>query len=191
VQLLLIRNLHLVDENTVRRRGAVAIELNCVGELVIHGAGEKRSVRNIHRHPHAIHSKRIMQHGVSDGVIVVFGHNVVPGSRSEARNSKSGGVPAFQAVVENAPLVARIQSLPAKVVNPSVQNLLAFKLNALRQVFRARRDIEIKFVRESANLRSYRRVLLVEVSVGVRDAGCNAELCGRAVLTGCGDAQRV
>jgi hypothetical protein len=92
---LLIRNLHLVDENTVRRRRAVAIELHSVGELVVYCAGEKRVVRDVHRHPHAVHGKRIMQHGVGDGVIMVFGNNVVPGSRSEARNSQAGGVPAF------------------------------------------------------------------------------------------------
>jgi hypothetical protein len=33
---LLIGNLHLVNENTVCSRGAVAIELHCIGELIIH-----------------------------------------------------------------------------------------------------------------------------------------------------------
>ena len=52
---LLIRNLHLVDEDAIWRGGAVAIELNGVGELVIHGAGEKRVVRDVHRGTNAIH----------------------------------------------------------------------------------------------------------------------------------------
>ena len=119
-----------------------------------------------------------MQHCVSNSVIVVFGHNMVPGSWRELRKSDAGRVPALEAVVKNTPLVAGIKSLPAEVVNPSIQNLLAFKLNGLWQIFRARRDVEIKLVCESANLFSYRRVLLVEVSVGEWDCGCNAELCG-------------
>ena len=141
---LLIRNLHLVNEDTVRRGGAVAIELKGIGELVIHGPGEKRVVRDVHRHPHAVNGKRVMEHGVCDRVIVVFGHNVVPGSRGEACKSKTSGVPAFQAVIKNAPLVAGIQSLPAEVVDPSVQNLLALKLNCLGRVSEPARDIEIK-----------------------------------------------
>ena len=92
---LLIRNLHLVNKDTVRRGGAVAIELNGIGELVVHRAGEKRVVRDVHRHPHAVNGKRIMQNSVGDRVIVVFSHNVVPGSRSETRKSEAGGVPAF------------------------------------------------------------------------------------------------
>jgi hypothetical protein len=132
---LLIRNLHLVNENTVCSRGAVAIELHGIRELVIHRAGEKRVVRNVHRHPHAVDGKRVMQYGVSNGVIVVFGHNMVPCSGSEARKRDAGSVPAFQAVVKNAPLIAGIKGLPAEVVDPSVQNLLAFKLNGLWQSF--------------------------------------------------------
>lgn len=92
---LLIRNLHLVDENTISRCCAVAIELHGIRELIIHRSGEKRIVRNVHRHPHAVNRQRVMQHGVSNGVIVVFGNNVVPGSRSEARKSNAGRVPAF------------------------------------------------------------------------------------------------
>ena len=149
-----------------------------IGELVIHGSGEKRVVRDVHRHPHTVHGKRVMQNGMGHGVIVVFGNNVVPGSRREARKRNAGSVPAFQSVVEYAPLVARRQSLPSEVVNPSVQNLLALKLNGLWQIFRARGDIEIKLICESANLRSDRRVLLVEVSVGEGDCGGNVELCG-------------
>jgi hypothetical protein len=52
---LLISNLHLVDENTVSRGRAIAIELNGVGELVIHGAGEKRIMRDVHRGANAVH----------------------------------------------------------------------------------------------------------------------------------------
>ena len=178
VKNLLIRNLHLVNENTVWRCRAVAIELHGAGELVIHGPGEERIMRDVHRHPHPVHGKRIMQNGVGHGVIVVFGNNVVPCSRREARKRNAGSVPLLQAIIENAPLVAGIQSLPAEVVNPSVQNLLAFKLNGLWQIFRARGDIKIKLICESANLRSNRRVLLIEVSVGKWDCGCNAELCG-------------
>ena len=122
-------------KDTVSRCRAVAIELHGIRELIIHRSGEKRIVRNVHRHPHAVNRQRVMQHGVSNGVIVVFGNNVVPGSRSEARKSKAAGVPAFQAVIEDAPHVAGIKRLPAEVVNPSVQDLLAFKLNALGQVF--------------------------------------------------------
>lgn len=34
-------------------------------------------------------------------------------------------------------------------------------------------------------------MLLVKVSVGVRDAGSNTELSGRAIFTGRGDAERI
>ncbi len=77
---LLIRDFHLVNVNTIGRRRAVAVQLNGVGELVIHGAGEERVVRNVHRSANAVDGKRVMQHGVGDGVVVVFGNNVVPGA---------------------------------------------------------------------------------------------------------------
>ncbi len=92
-------------------------------------------MRDVDWHPHAVNGKRVMQDGVGNGVIVVFGHNMVPGSRSEARKRDAGSVPAFQAIIKNAPLVAGIERLPAEVVHPSVKNLLAFKFNALRQIF--------------------------------------------------------
>ena len=81
---LLIRDFHLINVNAIGRCRAVAVQLNSIGELVIHGAGEKRIVRNIHRSANAVDGKRVMQHGVGRCVIVIFGGNVVPGAGSES-----------------------------------------------------------------------------------------------------------
>src|SRR5215467_8096462 len=67
---LSVRDPHLVDEDAVRRCCAVAVQLHRVGKLVIGGAGEKRIVRDIHRHPNSIDGQCVMQNGVRCGVIM-------------------------------------------------------------------------------------------------------------------------
>src|SRR5690349_18690212 len=116
---------------------------------------------------------------------------MMPGAGRESCKRNSGGIPTLQAVVENAPLVAGIQRLPAEVVNPSIQDLLAFKLNCLRKIFRAGGNVQVELIGERVDLRGYGRVLLIEVSVGKGNCGRDAELCGRAIFTGRGNAERI
>ena len=93
-QFSLVRDLHIVNINAVRRGRAVAIQLDRIRKLIV-GAGEKRVVRDIHRHAHAIHGKRIVNHQVVRRVIVIFRHNMVPGVGREASQREAGRVPSL------------------------------------------------------------------------------------------------
>ena len=48
-----------------------------------------------------------------------------------------GRFPLFDPIVEDAPDIQCVDSLPTEVVNPAAQDLLAFKFNGLRSIFGA------------------------------------------------------
>src|SRR5262249_47034597 len=157
---------------------AVAVQLHGVGEIVVRGAGKERIVRDVHWYAHAIHGEGVMQHSMCSCVVMIFSHDVMPLARRKSRQGQTGCVPALQAIVVDTPAVAGIVRLPGKVVDPSIQGLLAFELDRLWQVLRTGWNVEVKFVGERDNRRSYRRVLLVEVAVGKRDGSRDGELRG-------------
>jgi len=144
---LFVDDAHLVHVDVVRRCRAVAVKLEGVGELVVGGSGEEGVVCYAHHCADAIHRDRVMKHRVAGGVIVIFRHNVVPCTRSERSKCHTGGLPLLQPVVKRAPhQAAMVLRLPGKVVNPSIQRLLAFKFNGLRCRLHAGRDIQVKLV---------------------------------------------
>ncbi len=130
---LLICDRHLVHGNVIGNGRTVAVKLDSIRELVAGGAGEKCIVGNVDGESHAINRKRVMDDGMRRRIVVIFSNKVVPCARSEVSKIQRRRVPALQPVIEDPPLADGIIRLPTEVVNPAVENLLAFKLNGLRR----------------------------------------------------------
>src|SRR5262245_38751199 len=128
--------------------------------------------------------------GVGCQVVMVFGQDVVPRSWRERSKRNGGCIPALQAIVENAPDVGAVLRLPAEIVYPSADDLLALELDGLRQGLHTRSNVDVEFVGQSVDLVFDGRLLPPEVGVGIRRVGRNRKLRGRAVFTGRSDAWR-
>src|SRR5579859_5236059 len=184
---LLPADLHLVDINAVGDSARVTVELYGIGELIA-GPGEKRIVLDVHGKAHTIHGEGVMGDHVRGHVVVVFGDNVVPCAGCEGGKGDIGRVPAFGAVIEDPPHIQGVIGLPAKVIDPAIQNLLALKLKGLGSVLGAGRNINIELVRQSVDLVRNRRMRKIEVGISVGHGSRNRELSAAAIFAGRNDS---
>src|SRR5205809_7318606 len=161
----------------------IAVQLNCVGELVV-GAGEERIMAYVQSVAHSIYGKAVVKYRMGRNIIMVFSSNVVPCPRGEVLKRNVGRFPLFDPIVEDAPDIQCVDSLPTEVVNPAAQDLLAFKFNGLRSIFGAGGNIKIKLIHQVADLVTNGRLLLIPESVGIRNAGSDGKLCGPAIFAG-------
>lgn len=81
---LLVSNPHLVHIEAISAGDIVAVELDCIRELVVPGIGKERIMADIHGGADAVHCEGVVKDGMRSRIVVVFGHHVVPGSGREA-----------------------------------------------------------------------------------------------------------
>src|SRR5215472_9148287 len=157
-RILAVGNPHLVHVDAVGRRVRVTIELHGVGELVGSPA-VKRVVRDVQWKTYTVNGESIEVHDVRRGVVVVFSQNVVPRPRCERSEGNGGGIPLFESVVEGPPDAWSVIRLPAEVVHPSTELVLAFELDRLRSGLHSLGNVDVEFVGERVNLAVHPRVL--------------------------------
>src|SRR2546421_4678469 len=95
---------------------------------------------------HSIYDKGIVKYRMGRNIIMVFSSNVVPCPWRKVLKRNVGRFPLFGSIVEYAPDIQRVDSLPTEVVDPAAQDLLAFEFNSLRGIFEACRNIKIKLI---------------------------------------------
>jgi hypothetical protein len=139
------RDPHIVHKNLERHRNNVQVQLETVGELVA-GSRRSRRVSDVECVSHTVDRQGIVVSRVCRPIIVILGHDMMPGAGGEVLQRNTCALPLFGVVVEYAPLIASILGLPGKVVQVPIEPLLALELDRLWSVLQTCRYVKIELI---------------------------------------------
>lgn len=168
--MLFVRDLHLVEIHAVGSDLAIAVELECISELIVR-AGEKGSMRHVDGKASTIDRERIVKNRVGGRIAMILSDKMVPCSGTETLERNAGRFPCFCAVIEDSPEVASIIGLKGEIVDPATQYLLAFEFDGLRSTLGSVGYVQIKFVSQRGELVPDHRMQHVPISIREWDGG--------------------